>query len=183
LFAFTVWMTSMVTAATGLSRAWLRSLTCVARVGFEPFGVSSWPAEVPGRCMMTATPTAGEPEHLGYVLRAATQLHDCPGIPSARRRSRAAGLQIRPFGMSVWPGEGRVTGCRRTCFSVASRPSACDGRPAADRNRRVGTPSDRRVRHAPVCRWSQLCGQGGIRREHLRRCPYRGGRQARVCGR
>ena len=33
--------------------------------GLEPIAVRSWPAEAPGRCMMTVTPTAGEPEYLG----------------------------------------------------------------------------------------------------------------------
>ena len=33
--------------------------------GLEPIGVRTWPAEAPGRCMLTATPTAGEPEYMG----------------------------------------------------------------------------------------------------------------------
>jgi tRNA (mo5U34)-methyltransferase len=33
--------------------------------GLEPINVSSWPTETPGRCMMTATPVAGEPEYMG----------------------------------------------------------------------------------------------------------------------
>jgi tRNA (mo5U34)-methyltransferase len=33
--------------------------------GLDPVHVQTWPPEAPGRCMLTATPTAGPPEYLG----------------------------------------------------------------------------------------------------------------------
>ncbi len=33
--------------------------------GLEPIKVKAWPADAPGRCMVTATPTLGNPEYLG----------------------------------------------------------------------------------------------------------------------
>jgi tRNA (mo5U34)-methyltransferase len=58
--------------------------------GLEPIGVSSWPAEAPGRCMMTVTPTAGEPEYLGmsYELPLNCTIapaYHLPGEDPARR--------------------------------------------------------------------------------------------------
>jgi tRNA (mo5U34)-methyltransferase len=33
--------------------------------GLEPIKVTAWPPESPGRCMMTVTPTTGNPEYMG----------------------------------------------------------------------------------------------------------------------
>jgi tRNA (mo5U34)-methyltransferase len=49
------WFEPSVAALTD----WCRS------TGLEPIDVRSWPAEAPGRCMMTVTPSTGEPEYLG----------------------------------------------------------------------------------------------------------------------
>ena len=58
--------------------------------GLEPIGVRSWPTEAPGRCMMTATPTDGEPEYMGmsYELPlscAVARGYPLPGDDPAQR--------------------------------------------------------------------------------------------------
>jgi tRNA (mo5U34)-methyltransferase len=56
--------------------------------GLEPIGTSSWPtAEAPGRCMMTVTPTADEPEYLGmsYELPLSCAVATGYHLPGERR--------------------------------------------------------------------------------------------------
>jgi tRNA (mo5U34)-methyltransferase len=48
------WFEPSVAALTD----WCRSC------GLEPIKIQTWPAEAPGRCMVTAAPTAGDPEYL-----------------------------------------------------------------------------------------------------------------------
>jgi tRNA (mo5U34)-methyltransferase len=76
------WFEPSVAALTDLCRS----------SGLEPIGVSSWPAEAPGRCMVTATPTVGEPEYLGmsYELPLSCAIapgYHLPGEDPARRES------------------------------------------------------------------------------------------------
>jgi tRNA (mo5U34)-methyltransferase len=47
--------------------------------GLEPIGVRSWPAQAPGRCMMTVTPTTGEPEYLGMSYELPLNCAIAPG--------------------------------------------------------------------------------------------------------
>jgi tRNA (mo5U34)-methyltransferase len=58
--------------------------------GLEPIGVRSWPAQAPGRCMMTVTPATGQPEYMGmsYELPlscAVAQGYSLPGDDPAQR--------------------------------------------------------------------------------------------------
>jgi tRNA (mo5U34)-methyltransferase len=47
--------------------------------GLEPIGVRSWPADAPGRCMMTVEPTAGEPEYMGMSYELPLRCAIAPG--------------------------------------------------------------------------------------------------------
>jgi hypothetical protein len=77
----------------------LTDLCCSS--GLTAIGVSSWPTEAPGRCMVMATPTTGEPEYLGmsYELplsRTSAPGYHLPGDDPARRDSRSV------FSMSLF---------------------------------------------------------------------------------
>jgi tRNA (mo5U34)-methyltransferase len=49
--------------------------------GLEPIKVQAWPAEAPGRCMLTATPTSGAPEYMGMSYELPLSCGVAPGYP------------------------------------------------------------------------------------------------------
>jgi tRNA (mo5U34)-methyltransferase len=63
------WFEPSVAALTD----WCRSC------GLVPTSVKTWPAEAPGRCMVTARPAAGEPEYLGMSYELPLSAAIAPG--------------------------------------------------------------------------------------------------------
>lgn len=49
--------------------------------GLEPIKVQAWPEEAPGRCMLTAMPTAGPPEYMGMSYELPLSCGVAPGYP------------------------------------------------------------------------------------------------------
>jgi tRNA (mo5U34)-methyltransferase len=49
--------------------------------GLEPIKVQTWPADAPGRCMLTATPTTGDPEYMGMSYEMPLNCAVMPGHP------------------------------------------------------------------------------------------------------
>jgi tRNA (mo5U34)-methyltransferase len=84
------WFEPSVTALTD----WCRSC------GLEPIRVQSWPLKAPGRCMVTAEPTPGEPEYLGmsYELPLSSVIasgYRLPGDDPEQRASYEALVQAQ----------------------------------------------------------------------------------------
>ena len=69
----------------------LAALTDMCRSsGLEPIHSQAWPPEAPGRCMLSATPTAGDPEYLAMsyempILSSIAPGHQMPGSDPAQR--------------------------------------------------------------------------------------------------
>ncbi len=84
--------------------------------GLEPVRVKAWPAEAPGRCMLTATPTAGDPEYLrmSYELPLTGTIsegHRLPGDDPAQRAGYEALVrQQRDAGAPASASSGEAPG-------------------------------------------------------------------------